>query len=131
MLAGLLALIGLCAVVGWAAAASQVTTTSGRLGTRSVVVASCQTTGTIVLRWGTPAFNPGANPHYQASSILASGLNASCNSKKYTVFVVNGSNASIASGSGTLPGSGSTATLAVAPTVNLTNAAKVVLTIRG
>jgi hypothetical protein len=103
------------AVVGVAglslASAAQLTVNSASLGAGTSVVASCEGAGTISVTY-TNVYSAGA---YNTSAVQLSGIAAACNGLKYQVQVQGTGGAALgAEATGTLPASGTTATVTLA-----------------
>jgi|GEM_PF-4387079 len=129
LLIATVAVIAIGMQLGFAGASSLGTLNTSAIGASGSVVAPCQTSGSIALTWGTKTFNAGVSPFYSSAQINASNLNSACNSKRYKLVVADSAGVSLATASGTLPGAGPTATLPLAPTVNLGNARQVTIVI--
>jgi hypothetical protein len=103
------------AVVGIAglslASAAQLTVNSSSLGAGTSVVASCEGAGTISVAY-TNVYGAGV---YNTSAVQLSGIAAACNGLKYQVQVQGTGGAALgAEVTGTLPASGTTATVTLA-----------------
>lgn len=93
-----------------ASAASLGGVTASSLGADSAIVASCDTDGIGVDYAVT--YSAGV---YKVTDVKLSGVNAACNSLKYSVSLADGTNASLVNASGTLSVTAGAASLAVTP----------------
>ena len=105
------------AVVGVAglslASAAQLTINNSSLGAGTSVVASCEGAGTISVAY-TNVYSA-ASGVYNTSAVQLSGIAAACNGLKYQVQVQGTGGAALgAEATGTLPASGTTATVTLA-----------------
>lgn len=100
----LLALLIFFATAG-AAFAATLAMSGGGLGTGSVAT-SCQTS-TITPTW--ILTYDAATPGYRITGVTLSGLESGCLNRSVRVVVADAAGAQVASGTGTTPGSGSTA----------------------
>lgn len=105
MMIGVLVVVLLLGVgVAWAA---NIGLTQGTLGTGSVA-AGCQS-ATLTPTW-TYTYDP-TIPGYRITAVTLSGLDSGCLNKNVKVVLANASGVSQVVGSGTTPGSGTTATI--------------------
>jgi hypothetical protein len=87
--------------------AASLTVTSGSLGSGNATVAACQS-ATLTPSYATSYSS--ATPGYNVGIVTVNGLAATCYGKTFKIDLVNGSNVSLGSQTGTLPGTGTSFT---------------------
>jgi len=111
------AAVAIFLITAGAAFAAAVATGGGSLATGSVA-ASCQSSA-ITPDW-TFAYDAGL-PGYEITAVTLNGLQAGCLNRSVEVVLANASGGQVVAGSGTTPGTGTTATIALDTSFDMTS----------